>query len=167
VPPIADGLEQRLDPRVVSCDRVGAGVLILITVPPMLGAAVIIAVVEVLPFLLRALLAAVLVLLGSGVAWLAWVVPLLRYRHASYRVDARGIEIRRGVWWRSVVDVPRSRIQHTDVSQGPVERHFGLATLHIFTAGTEHAEVRLPGLEHGRALAIRDHVMAGSSDDAV
>ena len=58
----------------------------------------------------RPALAAMLVMLASGVAWLAWVVPLLRYRHAGYRVDARGIEIRRGVWWRSIVGVPRSRI---------------------------------------------------------
>jgi membrane protein YdbS with pleckstrin-like domain len=59
-------------------------------------------------------------------------------------VDARGLEIRRGVFWRSVVNVPRSRVQHTDVSQGPLERSYGLGTLIVYTAGTDHAQVNSP-----------------------
>jgi hypothetical protein len=92
---------------------------------------------------------------------------VLEHRHTSYRIDGAGIEIRRGVWWRKVTHVPRSRIQHTDVSQGPIERGFGLATLHVFTAGTEHAEVALGGLSHATALAVRDHLLAGRDDDVV
>jgi hypothetical protein len=69
--------------------------------------------------------------------------------------------------WRSVVNVARSRIQHTDVSQGPLERRFGLAGLLIYTAGTDHAEVQLRGLDHATALRIRDHLLAGGGDDAV
>jgi membrane protein YdbS with pleckstrin-like domain len=84
-----------------------------------------------------------------------------------YRVDADGIEIRKGVIWRSVVNVPRSRIQHTDVSQGPLERNFALSTLHVFTAGTEHSEVTLAGLQHSRALRIRDHLLTGGEHDGV
>ncbi len=67
------------------------------------------------------------------------------YRHTFYRLDAQGIEIRRGVYWRVVINVPRSRVQHTDVSQGPVERRYGLGTLVIYTAGTDHAKVDLAG----------------------
>ena len=52
--------------------------------------------------------------------WL-WRWPAISYRRASYRIDEAGIEIRRGVVWRSIVNVPRSRVQHTDVSQGPIE----------------------------------------------
>jgi membrane protein YdbS with pleckstrin-like domain len=89
------------------------------------------------------------------------------YRHASYRVDELGIEIRRGVFWRTVVNVPRSRVQHTDVSQGPLERRYGLGTLAIYTAGTDHARVGLAGLEHGRALAIRSHLLPAGGGDAV
>lgn len=95
------------------------------------------------------------------------VWPALEHRHLSYRLSERGIEIRRGVFWRQVITVPRNRIQHTDVSQGPLERRFGLATVLVHTAGTEFARVSLPGVEHQRALAIRDHLMAGGEDDAV
>jgi membrane protein YdbS with pleckstrin-like domain len=99
--------------------------------------------------------------------WFAYRWPPRAYEYASYRVDDQGIEIRRGVHWRVVINVPRSRVQHIDVSQGPVERRFGLGTLVIFTAGTEHAKVELEGLEHGRALRLREHLLPPGSADAV
>lgn len=103
---------------------------------------------------------------AAGLGWLAHQWPVVVHRHASYRVDDEGIEIKHGVIWRSVVNVPRSRVQHTDVSQGPIERSFGLGTLVIFTAGTEHARVQLHGLDHGLALRIRDHLLTtGGGDD--
>ena len=64
-------------------------------------------------------------------------LPLWRYR-----VDADEIEIWSGVLWRQAVVVPRSRVQHIDVSQGPIERSYGLATLSIHTAGTQVFEGR-------------------------
>ncbi len=100
------------------------------------------------------------------VAWsLYW--PGVRYRHASYRVAERGLWIRRGVLWRSEISVPKSRVQHTDVSQGPLQRRFDLATLVLHTAGTQHAAVALGGLSHSAALAIRDYLIEGGTDDAV
>jgi len=93
--------------------------------------------------------------------------PAIAYRHASYRVDDLGIEIRRGVYFREVTSVPRSRVQHTDVSQGPLERRFGLGTLVIHTAGTAHSEVTVAGLDHTVAGRIRDHLLPGTKGDAV
>jgi hypothetical protein len=100
-------------------------------------------------------------------AVLAHVWPAKAWRHASYRVSERGIEIRRGVWWRAVITVPRSRVQHTDVTQGPIERSFGLGTLVLYTAGTDHSRVEIPGLAYADASAIRDRLAAVDEDDAV
>ena len=94
-------------------------------------------------------------------------LPAVDHDHRSYRIDEGGIEIRRGVWGRNVIHVPRSRLQHTDVSQGPVERGFGLATLHVFTAGTNYSEVALGGLAYETAMTIRDHLLTGTDDDVV
>lgn len=113
---------------------------------------------------LRLVVWAVLVLLAT---WLALSWPARAYRHTSYRVDDQGIEIRRGVFWRVVINVPRSRVQHIDVSQGPFERRYGLGMLVIYTAGTDHAKVALAGLEHGRALRIREHLLPSGAGDAV
>ena len=68
--------------------------------------------------------------------------------------------------WRSEISVPKSRVQHTDVSQGPLQRRFGLATLVLHTAGTQHAAVSLSGLSHEAALQIRDYLIEGGPDDA-
>jgi membrane protein YdbS with pleckstrin-like domain len=115
-------------------------------------------------------------LAGTGLLWiagnaaLAWHFqrwPRISYRHTSYRVDRLGIEIRRGVFWRSVTNVPRTRVQHTDVSQGPLERRYGLGTLVIYTAGTDHARVSLSGLDHQLALSIREHLLPREAGDAV
>jgi membrane protein YdbS with pleckstrin-like domain len=93
--------------------------------------------------------------------------PEIAYRHMSYRVDQEGIEIRSGVVWRAVSNVPRSRVQHTDVAQGPLERKHGLGKLIIYTAGTQHSRVEFPGLEHQTALAIRDHLLPRQTADVV
>jgi membrane protein YdbS with pleckstrin-like domain len=107
-------------------------------------------------------------LLGTAVLalWM-WRWPAIAYRHASYRLDDEGLEIRRGVVWRSIINVPRSRVQHTDVSQGPLERSHGLSTLIVHTAGTEHARVGLPGLSREAALSLRDQLLPRDGRDAV
>lgn len=116
-----------------------------------------------------------LIWLGAGawivgtalLTWWLWMWPAKSYRHASYRLDADGLEIRRGVIWRGIVNVPRTRVQHTDVSQGPIERSHGLSTLVVHTAGTEHAMVVLPGLSREDALALRDQLLPRDGRDAV
>jgi membrane protein YdbS with pleckstrin-like domain len=106
-------------------------------------------------------------LLAPLLIWLATFWPPLSYRYASYRIDEQGIEIRRGVLIRTVTTVPRSRVQHTDVSQGPIERRFGLGTLSIYTAGTEFAQVVLSGLAYETAAGIRDMLLPKHGADGV
>ena len=106
-------------------------------------------------------------LLAGPLIWAATRWPQVHYEHCAYRLDDVGIEIRWGVWFRKVTTVPRSRVQHTDVTQGPIERKYNLGTLIIYTAGTEHAEVSLPGLQHEMALWIRDSLLPKHGADAV
>lgn len=94
-----------------------------------------------------------------GLAWLFYFWPPVEYRRTRYRIDDEVVEIERGVLWRSSVTVPRPRVQHLDVSQGPVQRYYGLAVLSIYTAGTEHSLVVLPGLAHDVALTLRDRLL--------
>jgi membrane protein YdbS with pleckstrin-like domain len=160
-------LERQLDPRHVAVQRIEGWiawaclsfVLFAVASTVALGARPGM-VVSLLTFGASAALSALLA--WHGQAW-----PEIEHRHAAYKVDEAGIEIRNGVYWRRVVNVARSRVQHTDVSQGPVERRYGLATLLIYTAGTDHSRVALHGLDHATALRIRDHLLPGSSDDAV
>jgi membrane protein YdbS with pleckstrin-like domain len=166
-PSIADGTLRPLDPRYVKLQQqigwITAAVLALIAVPISIMLAI--AIAKTL-WAVSMIVASVFGFLIFLTWWLvAW--PPVSYRYVSYRVDADGLEIRSGVYFRSVTTVPKSRVQHTDVSQGPLQRKYGLATLTAHTAGTEHAEVQLPGLPHDVALRIRDHLLPGNTADAV
>ena len=164
---LADGATRSLDPRHIPYSRAVGGWSMLFVAPAILGASVLVAVLVDLPGFLRILMpvGAFAVVAAWGAA--AWWWPVLEHRHSSYRVTESDIEIREGVLWRRITAVSRSRVQHTDVSQGPLERNFGLARLHIFTAGTDHSKVTLHGLDHATALAIRDHLLLTTHDDAV
>jgi membrane protein YdbS with pleckstrin-like domain len=113
----------------------------------------------VLPGWLDWLVWIVLLAILAGLVYAAWPFPALQHARLRYAVNERGIEIRKGVWWRTAVNVPRQRVQHTDVEQGPLMRKLGYAKLVIHTAGTQHAKVELPGLEQDRAAQVRDHLI--------
>ena len=98
---------------------------------------------------------------------LTWWWPSLSYRHLRYGVDETGIAIESGVIWRSRIALPRVRIQHTDVSQGPLERRFGIGTLKMYTAGSRHTKIELPGLRHEEAIALRDALLAEGAGSGV
>ena len=167
-PSIADGIERRLDPRVIQLDRtIGWIVTAVISFGLFIaGTSTLIAASSWPPWAMAAV-AAIWFGGTAGLGWWLQVWPAISYRYASYIVDASGMEIREGVVWRTVTNVPRSRVQHTDVSQGPLERRFGIATLVIHTAGTDAAVVSLHGLTHETALAIRDHLLPREGPDAV
>lgn len=95
-----------------------------------------------------------------------WRYAGARYARTEYALDPVGLRIRRGVVWRGETLVPRSRVQHTDINRGPFDRHFGLATLKVYTAGTKLASVALEGLPEARATELRD-ALVSSDDDAV
>lgn len=97
----------------------------------------------------------------------AFVWPALAYRGYLFRLDERRLQIRSGVIGRQLLDIPRNRIQHTDVGHGVLERAFGLTHLVVHTAGTENASVRLSGLREEIAIRLRDELLATRSDDAV
>ncbi len=163
---IADDRDKALDPDSVTVARIVTIIWMTILGFPLVVVAGGVLLVGGLGLATWMLLAAGAAAYAALVAWsLYW--PAVRYRHASYRVSERGLWIRRGVIWRSEISVLKSRVQHTDVSQGPLQRRFDLATLVLHTAGTQHAAVSLSGLSHETALEIRDYLIEGGPDDAV
>ncbi len=109
-------------------------------------------------------------LLTLAIGLHGWFWPPQVLHHTRYRLGPRALEIRRGVVVRRWIAVPRSRIQHTDVSSGPIQRRFDTATLTVNTAGTTNASIGLSGLRSRRADELRDELMAGlerADDDGV
>jgi len=93
--------------------------------------------------------------------------PSRSFRARGYRIDDKVLETRRGIWFRVITLLPLSRLQHVDLNRGPLERMFGLASLVLYTAGTQHAMVVIPGLDETEAGRLRDHLVAVGGDDAV
>jgi membrane protein YdbS with pleckstrin-like domain len=100
-------------------------------------------------------------LLGAALLiglYLALVAPPRRYRAWAYGMDWEELQVRRGVWTRVHTVVPLDHVQHIDVSQGPLERAFGICSLVLHTAGTLHSQIVLPGLTRAAAEGMRDEI---------
>jgi membrane protein YdbS with pleckstrin-like domain len=164
IDPVADGMDRKLDPRFITLQRraglVSTAIRSFLLCAAGVGAMAMGAGNPAAVFGVCGVLA--LVLLIHSQWW-----PAVAYARASYRVDAGGIEIRRGVLWRTVTTVPRSRVQHTDVTQGPFERQLGLGTLVVHTAGNAHAQVHVRGLAYDHAVRIRTHLLPRNERDVV
>ena len=113
--------------------------------------------------LVRSLVFAVV---GLALLW-AVVLPPLAWRVWRFWIDARLLRVERGVVVREEKVIPISRLQHVDLTRGPIERLFGLSTLVVHTAGSEGATLRLPGLAVDRAAALRDAILEARGDDVV
>lgn len=87
-----------------------------------------------------------------------------RWRRTRWRLDERGLQVRRGLVWQSEVLVPRSRVQHLDIERGPIERKLGLATLVVHTAGTRLNALRQSGFLDADAVALRDALLPEAVD---
>ncbi len=114
--------DRQLDPQYIPFQRVVGWIVTASTAACTLAAVAVYWLAADLPAWAGALLLLGWVMLTVGTGWLSYAWPPIHYRHTSYRLDDEGIEIRSGVWWREIVSVPRSRVQHIDVSQGPMER---------------------------------------------
>ena len=164
--PIVDGEEHPVDPRSVKIARIiGISLTLPIAMVPLILVTIGWALGGIPSAVYLALLAGLLLLLALAVL-LAYKWPAARHERLRYLVDEGGLRIRRGVFWRKVIWIPISRVQHTDVSQGPVQRWYGLATFTVHTAGTAGASISLAGLEHGIATRLNDHLRPDRATDA-
>ncbi len=100
-------------------------------------------------------------------ATLVYVYQGAAYKRFSYAMNDYGLYINQGVIWQRKIIVPRNRVQHTDVTQGPLMRKYGLAELTVHTAGTRNASVKLPGIKHDLAEELRESLAFEESNDAV
>jgi uncharacterized protein len=91
------------------------------------------------------------------VAAFAWTLLRGRYRSWGYQERADDLVVRRGLLFRQVTVVPYGRMQFIDVSAGPIDRLFGLATVQLHTAAAA-SDARIPGLEQEEADRLRDRL---------
>ncbi len=113
-----------------------------------------------------------LLIVGVLVAWrgnvwwsLAWLLPAA-WLLAGARWRARGLAlvpgyvlVREGGIARTTVILPERKLQLIEVQQGPLQRLFGVATLHLTTAGSGGL-ANMVDLPLAEARALRDDLAA-------
>lgn len=94
---------------------------------------------------------------GVGVVLLAFTfyVAGKKYDFWRFLVGSDDLAVAHGIWWRTRIYVPRARIQHVDVSAGPIARALGLATVAVFVSGHAGAVATIPGLSAFEAEKLR------------
>jgi membrane protein YdbS with pleckstrin-like domain len=111
------------------------------------------------------------VLLGlfAGPAWAAfaalplaaagwgWVMLGRNWRSWRYAERADDLLLSRGVLWHEETIVPYGRMQLVEVTSGPLERKFGLASLQLHTAAAA-TDATIPGLTPAEAERLRDRL---------
>lgn len=98
-------------------------------------------------------------LLGTGVGIvllsLTFYIAGKKYDFWRFLVGADDLAVAHGIWWRTRIYIPRARIQHVDVSAGPIARALGLATVAVFVSGHPGAVATIPGLSTFDAERLR------------
>ncbi|TDO62437.1 MULTISPECIES: PH domain-containing protein [unclassified Kribbella] len=117
---------------------------------------------------------AALVVLGLTLSWLygvlavvlialllgwAWVLIGRNQRSWKYAEREDELLVSHGVMFRELVVVPYGRMQFVDVTAGPLERAYGMATVELHTA-TPATDAKIPGLHPDEAGRLRDRLSA-------
>lgn len=101
----------------------------------------------------------------SAVLWaMAAVIVVIRlilvertWRAWGYVEREDDLYLTHGVMFKTLTAVPYGRMQLVEVSSGPLERAFGLATVTLKTASPE-TDATIPGLPPAEAARLRDRL---------
>jgi len=99
----------------------------------------------------------------------ALILPLLMlglacyvYAHAkklAYGIREHDIVLQSGVFWQREIVQPLRRVQHVELSRGPMDKHFGLVKVKLFSAGTAMSTFVIPGLDKDNGSQIKQYVL--------
>lgn len=105
--------------------------------------------------------------LGLGALVSAWRASVIvrAVRAWGYAERDNDLLVRHGLLIRRLSIVPYARMQFVDVSAGPLERAFDLATVQLHTAAAA-SDARVPGLRPAEASRLRDRLTALGEDRA-
>lgn len=86
-----------------------------------------------------------------------YLFPKIRWERWRYEVREAEIELQHGLFIVSRTLIPMVRVQHVDTAEGPILRKYGLASITISTAATNHS---IPALETAEADELRNRISA-------
>jgi membrane protein YdbS with pleckstrin-like domain len=93
------------------------------------------------------------------------IVTVRAVKAWGYAERDNDLLVRHGLLIRRLSIVPYARMQYVDVTAGPLERAFHLATVQLHTAAAA-SDARVPGLPPAEAARLRDRLTALGEDRA-
>ena len=114
-------------------------------------------------FFIKAIQTSLIIGVASGI-WLLisftnyWLIHQ-SFKRKAYALREKDALYRTGWIFRELKVCPFNRIQHCSVHAGPLERRWGLASISLYTAGSEGSDLRIPGLTEATAATIREFIM--------
>jgi uncharacterized protein len=105
--------------------------------------------------------------MAAVVVFAVWrsIVTVRAVKAWGYAERDQDLLVRHGLLIRHLSIVPYARMQYVDVTAGPLERAFGLATVQLHTASAA-SDARVPGLPPAEASRLRDRLTALGEDRA-
>ena len=154
LPNIAEATFQKLSKNYVSVRYIGNTIFFLLLLGGLFSIYLETSIMEEYPTLWYGLLA----------FWFFWVITSfllvkLGYDIRGYVLREKDVIHRKGVLFKSTTTIPFNRVQHCEISQGPIQRMFNLHTLEIFTAGGGKSDLAIPGLEGDTAQQIKEFIV--------
>ena len=141
---------QRLSPRYRALRRLTSGLVV--------GLISAVAVAVVVPTTGLLWPGAVLPAVGVAVLTVRWLVVGRNWRSWGYAERPEDLYLTRGVLFRRLTAVPYGRMQVVEVTSGPLQRAFGLATVSLQTA-SPRSGAQIPGLPPDEAVRLRDRLI--------
>jgi membrane protein YdbS with pleckstrin-like domain len=98
------------------------------------------------------------------IGWLLLYAFALLAEHKGFKIRGyalreRDISYRKGWIWYNLTTVPFNRIQHCEISQGPLGRIFKLSQLKVYTAGGSSSDLFIGGLDPEQAKKLREFII--------
>ena len=91
---------------------------------------------------------------------LYYVLQEKGFSYKAFAVRAHDVIYQKGWLVRRTKICPFNRIQNCSLLSGPLERKYGLSSLLLYTAGSEGADMRIPGLATEEAEQIRHFILS-------
>jgi len=88
------------------------------------------------------------------------------FKNKLFAVRHQDLNYKKGWLWKSRMVVPFKRIQHSEVTQGPIDRIFKLAKLRVFTAGGSGSDLTIPGLKLEEANKLKTLITSRITEKA-
>ncbi len=109
--------------------------------------------------------------------WLIWIGIILflgflfwfrpkAFSRKGYQLREYDIVFKEGLWWQEETVIPFVRVQHSEVTQGPITRFFGFSKLKLYTAGGSKSDLSIPALDTQTARRLENFVTQKAERDA-